>query len=128
METLLDCGHPRGLHSGMSTGYGTDDKGRRSCYACCADQDRAYMIEHGRITLYLVRTARENLHSVSEVTNWPGSLRFLCFPALNVSKRGGGFGSQRTDAWFRGPDGFVWHAVNRGDNQIARCKRTKEKA
>lgn len=59
------------------------------------------------------------------VTNWPGSLEFKTLPGVRRNPRGGGFGAQRTDAWFVGPDGYVWHAINRGDNDIARCKRTK---
>lgn len=107
--------------NGLGTGYGvlTDDKGteRKVCYACCAVDDKARMTKDGRITLYL---------SEKGITNWPGSLVFNVM-GKNVSKRGGGFGCQRADAWFIGPDGFVWHAINRGDNQIVRCKRTRDK-
>jgi hypothetical protein len=107
-------------------------------YGCCHEMEdarrelsaarKAYresaMIATGKATLYL--SARG--HKVTEVTDWPGALRFPVYPAVIVKPRGGGFGSQRTDAWFKGPDGYVWHAVNRGDSQIARCRRTKEKA
>lgn len=37
------------------------------------------------------------------------------------------WGAQRTDVWFNF-DGSVWHGVNIGDNDIVRCKRTKQKA
>lgn len=120
--TLLECGHaptPRPPGS-ISTGYGIAPDGARHCFACCADRDRADMIETGRAVLYLVSKHDEPL----EVTNWPGSLRFPVMGS-NTSKHGGGFGSQRTDAWFTGPDGKLWHAVNRGDNQLARCRRLK---
>lgn len=129
---VLDCGHPIGPHSPIATGYGTDpDTGKRICFQCCADLDRAAMLRDGHITLYLSEYTGGSLsvHSNRDrarVTNWPGSLSFPVH-ALKRSPRGGGFGSQRTDAWFRGPDGYVWHAINRGDSQIARCKRTKEK-
>ena len=135
---LLECGHPESPHSDFTRGYGTNDKGERHCYACCAANDRAAMIETGRATLYLVSRpnaapatvgsgmrARAPVHWF--VMNWPGSLEFNCFPTVRKSSRGGGFGSQRTDAWFAGPDGYIWHAVNRGDSQIARCRRTKER-
>ena len=129
-DTILDCGHAPSPHASFTTGYGTDPKtGARFCYACAADLDRASMIETGRADLYLTPCeprASSAFTKAYEVTNWPGSLRF---PAYHTRKssRGGGFGSQRTDAWFHGPDGFVWHAINRGDMQIARCKRTKER-
>jgi hypothetical protein len=122
---ILDCGHTPSAHSSMTTGYGTDEHGKRQCYACCAERERARMIETGRATLYLVGPKAGQINM--RVTDWPGHLEFIAW-GLQRSPRGGGFGAQRTDAWFTGPDGYVWHAVNRGDNQIARCKRTKEKA
>lgn len=121
---ILDCGHRPSPHHPSTTGYGIDSEtGGTACYACCADRDRARMLETGRADLYLARAES----GAWRVTNWPGSLEF---PAFNVrsSRHGGGFGSQRTDADFRGPDGHVWHAVNRGDMQLARCKRTKARA
>jgi hypothetical protein len=121
METteLLDCGHAPSAHESFTNGYGITADGKRHCYECCADADRASMIETGCATLYLVGSA-----TGSEVTNWPGSLRFQCHYTRH-SKRGGGFGSQRTDAWFTGPDGKVWHAINRGDMDVAQCRRLK---
>lgn len=122
---VLDCGHKPSKHSPMTTGYGTTSDGKRHCYACCAERDRASMIETGRATLYLIEPKPGQINA--RVTDWTGHLEFVAW-GLKRATRGGGFGSQRTDAWFAGPDGYVWHAVNRGDNQIARCRRTKEKA
>ena len=118
----LDCGHPPSSHSDITTGYGQDSNGRTYCYSCCADRDRADMIETGRATLYLVKRADWHV-----ITNWPSSLEFRAHD-VSRSPRGGGFGSQRTDAWFTGPDGFIWHAINRGDMDLARCRRTARKA
>lgn len=57
-------------------------------------------------------------------TNWPGTLRI---PAgIKHAPRAGGFGANRVDAWFE-YQGARWHGVNRGDNQILRCRRLKEK-
>ena len=128
---LLDCGHPASPHSDFTTGYGVTADGKRHCYTCCAARDVADMVETGTATLYLV--SRETAPEVGAmgvrreyyVTNWPGSLEFRVGGAVSHSKYGGGFGSQRTDAWFTGPDGKAWHAINRGDNQIARCRRLK---
>jgi hypothetical protein len=128
--SALDCGHEPSKHGPHTTGYGVTADGKKHCYACCAAQDRAAMIRDGVATLYLVtRDVPASYGSgVSRqhfVTNWPGSLRFRTIGAPVKAPRGGGFGSQRTDAWFRGPDGKVWHAVNRGDMDIARCRRLK---
>lgn len=130
---ILDCGHALGMHTGCTAGYGTDAAGVRSCYQCCADKERASMVETGRATLYLVsRNVPASYGSgVSRqhyVTDWPGKLEFRTIGAPNVKRNGGGFGAQRTDAWFVGPDGFIWHAINRGDNGVARCKRIKVRA
>lgn len=116
---ILDCGHTPSPHLHFTTGYGTTLAGERHCYACIAVQDRRDMIETGRATLYLTRDG-----SAWKVGNWPGSLTFPV-RGVKVSRYGGGFGTQRTDAWFTGPDGKEWHAVNRGDNQVARCRRIK---
>lgn len=153
----LDCGHvnihamPGRAFPGYcgGTGYGVDHAtGTRKCYACCAQSERASMIATGRATLYLVRRSVTVAPSDTDgrpleetaalranpkatvmryfVTDWAGELEFKTLPGIRHGA--GGFGSQRTDAWFVGPDGFVWHAVNRGDNDIARCRRTKVKA
>jgi hypothetical protein len=114
----LDCGHAPSAHGPHDTGYGTDSNGKTFCYDCAAQLDREMMIRDGRATLYLIDG------SPSRVTNWPGSLSFLAYD-VRTSSHGGGFGAQRTDAKFFGPDGFVWTATNRGDSQIARCRRTK---
>ena len=113
---ILDCGHEPSAHLPITTGYGTDASGRTSCYACCADMDRAQMIRDGRTTLYLRKSERSG-----EVTNWPGSLRFRTGP---VVKGRHNLAGTRYDTWFTGPDGREWHAVQYGENtEIAHCKR-----
>lgn len=128
---LLDCGHAPTPTEGPGTGYGADgNTGKRSCYACCADIERAFMIEHGRTTLYLIRRQSADGKDYDiftrHVSDWSGHLSFRCIETRHYP-RAGGFGSQRTDAWFNGPDGHVWHAINRGDMQIASCRRTKKR-
>jgi hypothetical protein len=140
---LLDCGHhnTHALQDRMQrnysggTGYGVDPKtGAKSCYACCADHERAAMIRDGRAALYLVQRAepkegaRDGVIVRHYITDWAGHLSFRSsFP---TKSHGYGFG-RRYDivtGRFVGPDGFVWTYRNAGDNQIARCKRTKERA
>ncbi len=120
---ILDCGHKPSPRASFTTGYATTSDGKKICYQCAANADRADMVKTGRATLYLVDSQGSKGYPFS-VQNWPGSLTF----AVTYSKRnryGGGFGAQRTDAYFVGPDGKPWHAINRGDNQIVRCKRMK---
>jgi hypothetical protein len=99
------------------------------CYKCCAEDDRRSMIETGKATLYLVkREIAPAVHGAGPlmcyfITNWPGSLEFKVGGAVRHSRHN--IAGSRTDAWFTGPDGKEWHAVNIGDNQIARCRRLK---
>lgn len=96
------------------------------CYACCAVNDRAAMIETGRALLYATgRMFGENAGRY-EITNWCGTLRIVA-TTHKVSPRAGGFGADRMDVWFTGPDGKAWHGVQRGDNQLLRCRRLKER-
>ena len=120
---ILECGHPESEHSSFTRGYGTDEHGKRHCYACCAERDRASMIETGKATLYLTVESESRDGFGGKVTNWPGS---LVFRTGRVHKGRHNIAGTRYDAWFKGPDGKEWHAVQYGDNtQIAHCKRVK---
>ena len=103
-------------------GYGSDAQGHHFCYKCCAVRDIEQMKQTGTFTGYL------SFQRGWSVSNWPGSLRF---PLMGNGKpkkgRHNWRGVNRYDAWFVGPDGFVWHAINIGDNEIARCKRTQRR-
>ncbi len=111
---MLDCGH-NAIPSGPSTtGYGTDKSGKTSCYECCAELDKKYMREHGRLTMY---------DCDDEVTNWPGSLKFKVVGRKTSYHN---FARTRHDFWFVF-EGMWWHGYRCGDmTQIAHCKRTKD--
>ena len=114
---ICDCGHEPGPITGCGTGYGQDDKGKTKCYTCCAEEDKAYMREHGRITLYLAGTQAE-----TELTNWPGSFRI---PIRRIVKGSHNWARTRYDTWFTF-EGATWHGVQYGENtQLCHCKRIK---
>ena len=155
MSDALTCGH-EAIADGIGTGYGSvvkDGKEERYCYACCAERMRAEMCATGKATLYLVapqnafapgveaewtisigsREPRGTMQTMSgdrwRVTDWPGQLSFRCYPRVrSVPVKSFGRSSRMITAYFAGPDGYVWRVVNRGDSQIARCTRTREKA
>lgn len=109
--------------SGCGTGYGTDSGGRKHCYQCCGEREKARMLKTGRATLYLARE-QPNPQGlpVWYVTDWPGTLRFRAY----VQKGAHNIARTRYDAWFTGPDGKQWHAVTFGDDtQIAHARRLK---
>lgn len=119
MPSTLDCGHI------STTGaFGRDSKtGETRCFPCCANLERAQMVETGKATLYLTISEKDNY--TYAVTDWPGLLRF---PARYVRSGRHNIAGTRLDFEFTGPDGFRWVGVQYGRNtQIAHCKRTKEK-
>lgn len=116
---VLDCGHTPSEHSHFTTGYGTRGDGSRHCYACCAQRERAEMLETGRAVLYLTRDA-----DGYKVGNWPDSLTFRAH-RVKHAPRARGFDADRVDVWFTDVAGAEWHGVNRGGDQILRCRRLK---
>lgn len=126
METqVMDCGH-----TAKKGEYGKDSEGKTFCYSCCADQDRAWMDEHGKIDLYLTLDGNyQNMRPGSEswgggkVTNWPGSLEFKV-GLMKVGKHN--LSGRRYDVWFRDHRNNEWHGVTYGDfTQICHCQRLK---
>ena len=119
-----ECGEDKVHDSTISTGYGTDADGRKICFDCCAENDRQSMIDNGHskcLPLYL-----SNREGKCELTNWPGTLRF----SIRAHRRNGhNIAGFRTDVWFAGPDGHIWHGVQYGGfTQICHCRRTKQMA
>lgn len=106
------------LSDGFGTGYGLDKNDNKICYACCAIQDKEYMIEYGRMTLYF-----DDKKKV--ITNWPGTLSFNT-PVV-WSGEHNWWNCKQLYARFIGPDGKVWSGrmVDSGWTQLMNCKRTK---
>jgi len=116
-----DCGQIKPVKTDCSTGYGWKDISPQSkpvCVECCAIEDRKIMSTTGKHSrLY---------YTGDKVTNWPGTLAFKVVSRKSSWHNFAGKNG-RTDFWFV-VDGYYWHGVNIGDNQLARCKKTKQKA
>lgn len=113
------CNRVKSHQSNFTVGYGIDQAGNKTCFDCCAIIDRDQMIDEGRIILYLDESGNK-MH----VTNWPGTLRF---EVLSYRRGRHNIAGNRTDVWFRGPDGKVWHGVQYGNrSQLCHCGRTKQ--
>lgn len=122
-KRILDCGHTPSPHGPMTTGYGTDSDGKRHCFACCSERERAQMVATGKATLYLSKTDS----GAWQIADWPGLLKFT--PRYGVATGRHNWAGKRYSTQFVGPDGFVWSGVTYGDNtQIHHCKRTKQRA
>lgn len=117
MEKITcDCGH-ESEPTQYTGGYGLDRDGKTHCYQCCADIERASMVESGKATLYLVEEDGKSF-----VTDFGGK---LSFPVRYRKTGRHNFAGNRYDVWFGGPGG-QWHGVTYGDmTQICHCKRTK---
>jgi len=114
------CKQVKPAQESGGTGYATMRNNHKVCYSCCAAGDRADMIKHGRIDLYLVEDRPQE-----EVINWPGTLRF---PVLWSKAGQHNIARTRTDVWFTGPDGFLWRGTQYGEwSQVCHCRRTKNK-
>jgi len=112
------CGYAIPKSNEVGTGYAINESGDIVCYACCAKSEKQFMIENGKIDLYL------NKYTF-DVTNWPGTLRFsverYTTGKHNIAK-------VRTDVWFDF-EGYVWHGIQYGnDSEICHCKKTKRTA
>lgn len=106
------------VHDGPAhgTGYAVKPNGHKVCYSCCGYDDRVWMTREGQACMYLTDKG---------VTNWCGS---LVFPVLERREGSHNIARTRTDVWFRGPDGYLWHGVQLGDmSEICRCKRTVQR-
>ena len=116
---------PKQKAGSCTTGYAKDKDDNIVCYACCAIEDKQYMKDHKKITLYLTMPPEGLYNGKSKVTNWPGSFKVICH---GFSKGHHNIAGVRYDVWFRF-NGYIWWGVQYGDNtQICHCKQTKEKA
>lgn len=122
-SVTLSCGHeaePMGIGDG---GYCITADDRKLCYNCGAERQKAAMQSTGMITLYLAIRRDRYYQETASVTDWPGVLRF---PVERVRRGHHNMAGERTDVWFTGPDGYVWHGVTYGVNtELVHCKRTK---
>ena len=125
--TCYRCKVEKTHTSEISTGYGRDDNDNKICFECCAEQDKSYMREHGKITLYLnyeieigYQGSRRYLNK--RVSNWPGTLKL---PVSHMTRGRHNIAHTRYDVWFMF-EGKEWHGVQYGDNtQVVHCKRVK---
>jgi hypothetical protein len=101
------------IASGFTTGYGQDRDGNKYCFECCTKQDKAFMRENGKITLYLDTEARK-------VTNWTGN---LSLPITGMSKGNHNIAGVRYDINFRF-ENKLWYGTQYGEfTQLCHCKQ-----
>ncbi len=137
------CNQDKPVQTDGGTGYASDSEtDEKTCYACCADVDREYMEQNGKITLYLTvdheslaangtsheYCVKNKIHPRNygwKITNWPGSLVIHPF---RVREGRHNIARTRYDVWFN-HNGKAWHGVQYGDNtQIVHCRKLKAKS
>jgi hypothetical protein len=123
-SVVLNCGHlpadPSIIYdSGLAatTGYGTDQQGRKYCFACCAEHDKAQMKQHGAIDLYLSERGNQLV-----VSTWPGKIISQRVKTINSWRNN--FGDRRIAVRFCF-EGEIWSGQGSGVGMILRCRRTK---
>ncbi len=104
------------------TGYGETPEGKKICFACCAERDKATMDREGKICLYLKHNVSTS--HLCTVSNWPGS---LCFQGkVKVGRHN--IARTRYDVWFTDHNGNPWYGVQYGDNtMICHCRKITRK-
>lgn len=90
------------------------------------------MKAHGKIVLYLTKTGEIDQRAMGldkppawQVGNWDNSFSIKTFGIPKKIRHP--FSRLAYIVYFPGPDGHVWSARNIGDNDIAHCRRLKEK-
>jgi len=104
----------------FTTGYGIDKDNNKFCYSCCAEFDKEQMEKHDKIILYLAGAPYG-----SEVTNWPGSLRFK----VDGSSHGKhNLAETQTHVWFKDHLDRTWWGRQYGDfSDLCYCKLLKQR-
>lgn len=93
-EVLCDCGHIA-TSNGITTGYGTDKDGKKHCYTCCGEQDKAKLRESGKLSGYLTKEGDSYYFC-----NWPNSFRIRAYWFRKSYNNFAGRNS-RTDVYFK---------------------------
>lgn len=125
--TMFDCG----CIATDSDPHATDNEGKRYCYPCSANHDRARMITTGKAFLY----TSKNDNGKWTVGNSTGLLSFPIFSSIHTGRHN--MAGTQTHFWFVGPDRHIWHAIQWGshwadrsqglsDGYYCRAYRTKE--
>lgn len=134
----LDCGHNPSPHSAFSTGTARTPDGREVCWSCATDEEIEQMRDSGLATLYILtqppkqraRLGPLDKRDLQEAGKWPyvgNWTGYVKFPLVSWSRGRHNMCGERLDVRLKGPDGHIWHGVHLGDNDLVRCKRTKEK-
>lgn len=119
---------------------------RRVCYACAGQLETESMVASGTGALYLTRNrvagvpplpvhgpgAQQSRNEPADwwkLQDWPGVASFRLLGSVRTSI-GYGFGARYPVRTFRfvGPDGYVWSGRSAGNMDLARVRRTKERA
>ncbi len=92
----------------------------------------SFMEKHGKISLYLIETNKIDTMAMGldkpmiwKITNFDNSFSIKTFGVPRKFRHP--FSRMASIVYFPGPDGHVWSARNIGDNDIAHCRRLKEK-
>lgn len=118
MTAALDCGHPP-TPTAISPGYATlRDSGKRVCYPCADDMQRADLKTTDTISAYICSNG-------NHVTTWTGG-RLMQIVSANTSRNGW---HRSTIHYWRAidPSGQHWYGKNGGNGMYVLMRKTKGK-
>lgn len=115
------CGQNKVHEDSLTTGYATNDKGEKICFACCGEIDRKYLNDNGKLSGYFTESAKDG----DFFTNWPGTLKLrVTYKRKSWHNWTGKNG--RTDFWIHTNDAS-YHGVQIGHNsQCATIRKVKK--
>ena len=133
-ESCATCGKELPAKDGHASGYGLDSEGRKHCYQCCAEREKAQILKDGKGMLYLCMVCPPRIGGYyyfgwltpteAALTDWGGA---LSIPIKRVKRGGHNIAHCRYDVWFSW-EGREWHGVTVGENtQICHIKAIKSK-
>ena len=124
------CVDPASPHAGN---YGVDKENNKHCPACCAEWEKADLLENRKGMLYLTYDNEDRNYQTSgfiypkngKLTNWHGLLS-IPIRAIKIGKHN--IAGRRFDVWFTW-QGKEWHGVQYGDyTQICHIRQVKKAA
>lgn len=113
------CKHNKRHVSNLTTGYGTNSEGKKTCFECCGKQDEQALMSlpiGGKYILYLCKGV-----DGYTVANWPATF----WRTATVRKGRHNIARTRYDVWFQVGDA-KFHGVQYGEwTQICHVRRIK---
>jgi hypothetical protein len=120
-----DCGGNFPIQTSGGTGYAKTSDNKTICYQCAGVRWQEEMERTGKAIGYLVKRTTSDNNSWY-VIDWPGTISFKVREISKSYSYAFGRKIERRDAWFI-HNREIWHCISKGDMDLCRCRRTKQR-